>query len=92
VRVCNAYRAAFRVAITLGDKARAQVFAERAYVARRLISGSDHPNTTILKRLAERPIDHPSYGQGMKCWVDYWEAPQDLVWDEFEEWLWILEY
>ena len=56
----------FQIFAIVGDKARAKVFAERAYAARKVNSGEDHPMTVNLKRLAERPVEHPLYGENVK--------------------------
>ena len=58
----RAYYDAFQIAIAHGDKARAKIFAERAYAARVIAEGDDSPDTMKLKRLAERPTEHLSYG------------------------------
>ncbi|KAK3669538.1 hypothetical protein LTR78_010592 [Recurvomyces mirabilis] len=56
----RAYYDAFQIAIAHGDKARAKVFAERAYAARVIAEGDDSPETTKLKRLVKRPTEHLS--------------------------------
>jgi hypothetical protein len=60
----------FQIFAIVGDKARAKVFAERAYAARKVSCGEDHPMTVTLKRLAERPVDHPLYGANVKFMGD----------------------
>ncbi len=60
--ISRAYYDAFQIANAHGDKARAKIFAERAYSARVIAEGDDSPDTMKLKRLAERPTEHLSYG------------------------------
>ncbi|KAI5862087.1 hypothetical protein GGS23DRAFT_104379 [Durotheca rogersii] len=88
IRRSKAYFAAFLIAVTVGDKPRAKVLAERAYIARKLISGEDNPVTASFKRLMERPVEHPSYGAAMKCYGDRWDPPRHVDGEELEKWLW----
>lgn len=76
--VTKALDAAFRIAVILGDKARAQVFAERVYAEQKLMSGCDHPYAVEYKQVAQRPIDHLMYDLELRFCGDYWEAPRDL--------------
>jgi hypothetical protein len=76
IRIAQAYFTAFQIAAVLGDKARANVFAERAYAARRMFSGDDNPTTIEFKHLARQPVNHPMYGMTASCYNDNWEAPQ----------------
>jgi hypothetical protein len=87
-RLPKACMTAFRIAVIVGDKARAKAFAERAYAARKLLSGDDNPTTIMFKRLAERPVEHPLYSARTKCYSENWEPPQGLGGEEFEKWLW----
>lgn len=43
---------AFQIAVVVGDKARAKVFAERAYAARKVLAGDDNPSTIAFKHFA----------------------------------------
>jgi len=88
MRISRACFNAFQIAVVVGDKARAKVFAERTYTARRVLSGNDNPATIMFKRLAERPVEHPLYGKGMKSYDDSWEVPRGMSGEELENWLW----
>ena len=88
IRISRACFTAFQIAAVVGDKARAKVFAERAYVARKLLSGDDNPMTTTFKHYAQHPVDYPLYGKRFSCWDDSWEAPRRLFGEELENWLW----
>ncbi|RDW64625.1 hypothetical protein BP6252_10276 [Coleophoma cylindrospora] len=88
IRIARACFNAFQIAAVVGDKARAKVFAERAYVARKVLSGDDNPTTIAFKHFAQRPVDHPLYGERFSCWDDSWEAPPGLFGEELENWLW----
>jgi len=79
---------AFQIAAVVGDKARAKVFAERAYAARKVLAGDDHPTTIAFKHFAQQPVDYPRYGERYNCWDDSWEAPRGLYGEKFENWLW----
>ncbi|KAI9764032.1 MAG: hypothetical protein M1840_008908 [Geoglossum simile] len=88
IRIARACFNACQIAIVVGDKARASVFAERGYAARRLLTGDDNPTTVMFKRLAKRPAEHDLYGKNMKCYDDSWEAPRGISAEELENWLW----
>ncbi|KAF7546917.1 hypothetical protein G7Z17_g8094 [Cylindrodendrum hubeiense] len=88
MRLSNACFMAFQIAAIIGDKSRAKVFAEKAYSARKLLSGDDNPVTIAFKRFADRPVDHPLYGARMQCYDSNWEPPQHISEEEFEDWLW----
>ncbi|CZR67380.1 uncharacterized protein PAC_17279 [Phialocephala subalpina] len=88
IRLVRACFNAFQIAVVVGDKARAQVFAERAYAARKVLSGGDHPMTIAFKHLAKQPVDYDLYGKRMKCYDDSWEAPWGTCGEELENWLW----
>ena len=47
-----AYNDAYEIVVESGDKARARIFAERAYNARRSIEGDDSSVTLKMKRRA----------------------------------------
>lgn len=72
--IARAYKDAYEIALKSGDVARARVFAERTYDARRVIEGDDSPVTMKMKRATERLSA---------------EAPE-LSGDGFENWLWML--
>jgi hypothetical protein len=57
-----------------GDKARAKIFAERAYAARVIIEGDDSPAVAKLKALVERHSQHQFQPKGDGL--------------ELEDWLW----
>ncbi|KAH7329720.1 hypothetical protein B0I35DRAFT_48727 [Stachybotrys elegans] len=79
--VPRAYYDAFQIAVMDGDEARAKIFAERAYAARVVIEGDDSPTAARLRKLAERPSQHPLY-QVRK------DSPQEIDGLEFDDWLW----
>ena len=87
IRIARACFTAFQIAAVVGDKARAKVFAERAYVARKMLSGDDNPTTITFKHFAQQPVDYPLYGKRFSCWDDSWEA-RGLFGEELENWLW----
>ncbi|KAE9367180.1 SET domain-containing protein [Stipitochalara longipes BDJ] len=88
IRVARACFNAFQIAAVVGDKARAKVFAERAYAARKVLAGDDNPTTIEFKHLARRPVDYHLYGTRIKCYDDSWEAPRGMHGEELENWLW----
>jgi len=88
IRIARACFNAFQIAAVVGDKARAKVFAEKAYVVRKVLSGDDNPTTIAFKHFAQQPVDYPLYGKRFSCWDDSWEAPRGLSDKEFENWLW----
>jgi hypothetical protein len=88
IRISRACFNAFQIAAMVGDKARAKVFAERAYAARKVLAGDDNPTTIKFKHLAKRPVDYHLYGKRMKCYDDSWEAPRGMCGEELENWLW----
>jgi hypothetical protein len=79
ISIARACFNAFQIAAMVGDKARAKVFAERAYAARKVLVGDDNPTTIEFKHLAKRPVDYHLYGKRMKCYDDSWEAPWGCV-------------
>lgn len=88
IRMARACFNAFQISAVVGDKARAKVFAERAYAARKMLAGDDNPTTIEFKHLAKRPVDYHLYGERMKCYDDSWEAPRGICGEELEKWLW----
>jgi hypothetical protein len=58
----------------VGDKARAKVFAERAYAARKVLAADNNPTAIEFKHLAKQPVDYHVYGERMKCYDGGWEA------------------
>lgn len=88
IRVARACFNALQIAAVVGDKARAKVFAERAYAARKVLAGDDNPTTIEFKHLAKQPVDYHLYGKRMKCYDDSWEAPRGICGEELENWLW----
>ncbi|KAI9766958.1 MAG: hypothetical protein M1839_004666 [Geoglossum umbratile] len=88
IRIARACFNAFQIAAVAGDKARAKVFAERAYAARKVLAGDDNPKTIEFKHLAKQPVDYHLYGESMACYDDSWEAPQGIYGEELENWLW----
>lgn len=86
--VPRAYYDAFQIAIGHGDKARAKIFAERAYVARLIVEGEDSPAVIKAKRLAERPEEHWSYRRIMGPSTAS-KSPQPADTKELEDLLWM---
>jgi hypothetical protein len=72
----------------VGDKARAKVFAERAYAARKVLAGDNNPTAIEFKHLAKQPVGYHVYGESMKCYDGSWEASRGLFGEELENWLW----
>ncbi|KXX78175.1 SET domain-containing protein 5 [Madurella mycetomatis] len=62
----RAYFTSFQIFAIVGDKTRAKVSAERAYAARKMLSGEDHPMAITLRRMAERPVEHLLYEANVK--------------------------
>jgi hypothetical protein len=88
IRLARACFNAFQIAAVVRDKARAKIFAERAYAARKVLAGDDDLTTIEFKHLAKRPVDYHLYGERFNCWDDRWEAPRGLCGEELENWLW----
>lgn len=88
ISIARACFNAFQIAAMVGDKARAKVFAERVYTARKVLAGDDNPTTIEFKYLAEQPVDYHLYGKKMKCYDDSWKALRGMCGEELENWLW----
>jgi len=88
IRFSRACFNAFQIAAVVGDKARAKVFAERAYAARKVLAGDDSPMTIEFKHLAKQPVDYHLFGKRFHCYDDNWEAPREIYGEELENWLW----
>ncbi|KAM0451340.1 hypothetical protein ACHAO4_006015 [Trichoderma viride] len=86
VRFPGVYNTAFQVAIKNGDKTRAKIFVDRAYVARVLVEGEDSPEAEKLAAFVVQPTLHPLYQPSDVSEV---EIPQGMNESEFEDWLWI---
>ncbi|KAI2602273.1 hypothetical protein GGR54DRAFT_529089 [Hypoxylon sp. NC1633] len=56
------YYDAFQISASHSDRARASVFAERAYKARVICEGEDSPSTQRMKRFMEDPTSHKTFG------------------------------
>ncbi|KAL1956436.1 hypothetical protein VTO42DRAFT_7323 [Malbranchea cinnamomea] len=90
-RISRVYNDALQITIAHGDLARAKVFAERAHAVRLMLEGEDSPETTRLKKLADKPDSHGLYGSS-KSWAQPVDAiPRDLSEEDFENWLWKLK-
>jgi hypothetical protein len=88
-RLCGALYYAFQIAIAVGDKARAKLLAHRAYESRKLLTGDDSPKTAVFKRLAERPVEDPVFGQSYTGYCAHtWEPPGEMSEKQLEAWLW----
>ncbi|MCJ1434090.1 hypothetical protein MMC27_003456 [Xylographa pallens] len=88
MRIARAFFNGFQIAAVGGDKARAKVFAERAYMARKVLAGDDNPTAIEFKHLGWQPVDYPLCGERFNCWDDSWEAPRGSYGEELETWLW----
>lgn len=88
LRFSRAWLNAFQIAAIVGDKARAKVFAERAYATRKALSGDDNPTTVEFKFLAKQPVNYHLYGKRVRCYDNNWEAPEGIFGEELENWLW----
>jgi hypothetical protein len=88
IRISRACFNAFQIAAIVGDKARAKVFAERAYAARKVLAGDDNPMTIEFKHLTKQPVDYHLFGKRFHCYDDNWEAPREICGEELENWLW----
>ncbi|EEH49620.1 uncharacterized protein PADG_05699 [Paracoccidioides brasiliensis Pb18] len=87
-RIARVYNDALQITIAHGDRARAKVFAQRAYEGRLLLEGEDSPETMRLKALAENPSSHMWF-EATKMWEQPHTAiPKDLGGMDFEDWLW----
>ncbi|XXH01880.1 hypothetical protein Hte_008242 [Hypoxylon texense] len=83
------YYDAFQIAVAHSDRARASVFAERAYKARIICEGEDSPLTQRTKRLMENPTSHSNFGGYSTKWKGSDRfSPSSLSTTEFEAWLW----
>ena len=87
-RLPRAYYDAFQTVIAQGDQARAKVFAERAYEARRYCEGEDSETALFVKQLAADPRGHRLFGAS-KAWAQgTTKIPEGRKSNEFEKWLW----
>jgi hypothetical protein len=84
----RAFLDAAQIVAAHGDLARARVFTERAVAGWIVGGGDDSPKVLKNKQLARDPSGHGTYGYSAawKSTVD--DVPQDLLPDEFEDWLW----
>jgi SET domain len=82
------YYDAFQISIMHGDRARAGVFAKRAYQYRVLCEGEDSPATRQAKGLMQDPAGHGSFGASMRWRTGRGGMPKGLNEAAFEEWLW----
>lgn len=81
------YTNAFKISIYHGDRARAHVFAHRAYRLRVWYQGHDHPDTRRSKRFIEQSID--SFQPESRRWETAKNmVPRGLDVGAFERWLW----
>ncbi|KAK0707663.1 hypothetical protein B0H67DRAFT_472844, partial [Lasiosphaeris hirsuta] len=79
------YNDAFQVAVINGDQARANVFAQRAYAARVVGYGDDHPGVVRLRGYVDNPASHPIYGRTMRWKQSVALIPKGLGKSEFED-------
>jgi hypothetical protein len=86
--VARLYYDAFQICIAHKDRARASIFAERAYKTRVICEGDDSPDTRRMKSLAFKPADHNSFGAYSSKWQTSRESiPMDLDTTQFNKWL-----
>ncbi|KAI2623100.1 SET domain-containing protein [Hypoxylon sp. NC1633] len=83
------YYDAFLISVSHSDRARASVFAERAYKARVICEGEDSPSTQRMKRFMEDPTSHTRFGAYSSKWKGSDKfSPSSLNETEFDAWLW----
>ena len=87
-RLPRVYYDAFQTVIAHGDSARAKIFVSRAIAARLVCEGEDSPSTLRIKRLAESPESHHSFGISRNWLQKDSKVPKGLSDKEFETWLW----
>ncbi|VUC32635.1 unnamed protein product [Clonostachys rosea] len=82
------YYDAFQISIAHGDKARASVFAEKAYEVRLMCEGGDTPEAKKMKNLAANPSAHSSFMAYSSKWKNTKKKLAGEVDEEaFERWL-----
>lgn len=83
-----AYYDALQICIAHGDRARASVFAERAYQSRLVCEGEDSSTTQEMKSLMLEPEKHVAYRLYSTKWKSAKDTvPKGLGAAEFETWL-----
>ncbi|KAH8651191.1 hypothetical protein BX600DRAFT_441631 [Xylariales sp. PMI_506] len=83
------YYDAFQISIAHGDKARARIFAQRAYEARIICEGEDSPTIRLVKAYMESPDSHSTFGAYTMKWKNSEKfMPEDKASPEFQKWLW----
>ncbi|RYP47922.1 hypothetical protein DL768_006077 [Monosporascus sp. mg162] len=82
------YFDAFRVCASHGDRARASVFAGRAYEVRAVCEGDDSPGTKRMRSLMQDPASYAAFGTHSDGKNAPGFVPVDLSSDLYEDWLW----
>ncbi|KAH7330452.1 hypothetical protein BKA65DRAFT_565835 [Rhexocercosporidium sp. MPI-PUGE-AT-0058] len=85
------YFTASQVAASQSDLARASVFAERAYRARRVCEGEDHPYVKCYKMVRDDLSLRKDYRSTDFRETGFDKVPKHLGLEEFEDWLWTWE-
>jgi hypothetical protein len=88
-RVARVYYDAFQICITHGDRARASVFAQKAYETRLYLEGEDSLDTQKMKSFMTNPADHMSFGFSQRWEQLKEEVPKNVDAQEFDRWLWL---
>lgn len=82
------YYEAFKICVAHGDEARGSVFAERAYILRRVCDGDDVSETQEMKALSVTPAGHASFARLSENWkLKKSQVPKGLDTAQFEKWL-----
>ena len=87
-RLPRAYYDAFQTVVAQGDHARAKVFAERVYEARRCCEGEDSETALFVKQLAADPRGPRLFGTSNAWAQGTTKIPEGWKSNDFENWLW----
>ncbi|RYO85430.1 hypothetical protein DL766_006515 [Monosporascus sp. MC13-8B] len=88
ILAARVYFDAFRVCASHGDRARASVFAARAYEVRMVCEGDDSPGTKRMECLMQDPASYAAFGTHSDGKETPGLVPVDLSSDLYEDWLW----
>lgn len=86
--VPRAYYDAFQIAALHRDLARSRVFAEKACSLRTELEGQDSPEVARLRKLAQDPSTHRSFGATWKWSTSLDGIPIGHDQKIFQDWLW----
>ena len=85
------YENAVIIPVSFGDRARASIFAERAYKANLICLGEDHEDTRKMKVMTQYPTSQEHFGITNRGKAANDAAPTGLDERDFEKWLWRLD-